>query len=336
MEESHNFKLWYFFLHYGLEGSTGTELDEEEKSLFVFLVSVVAHDVGMLQFGQFCHDCDLPLMFRNLIKHLFLHELDGNYAIFWEMVAFEDDSVVALAELFGAIDIEVGVDCLHALHCLNWRYDYQIKYHLSPYYTIHQRNYYCIRFIKKINKTGIFFNVQFSTVLIFFLLFLLLCTKIVRKTRNTVLITSSCLLILIKTQVHCFWEIYTQLQTYSSWNLITSRPSSLRLVVSNTYKYPRNKPTLYFLFWTWRIKKYSRILSFPIKLSSTVVFIWCRSKERSSFGALRCRHLQSNYIVIQSATLVIAYYMKKHELLYNQALNHVKRIRPNVNPGAGY
>ena len=35
------------------------------------------------------------------------------------MVAFEDDSVVALAELFGAIDIEVGVDCLHALHCLN-------------------------------------------------------------------------------------------------------------------------------------------------------------------------------------------------------------------------
>jgi hypothetical protein len=55
-------------------------------------------------------------MFWDLLEHLLLHEFDCDDAVFREVIALVDDSVVALAEGFGAIDVEVIADSLHALH----------------------------------------------------------------------------------------------------------------------------------------------------------------------------------------------------------------------------
>lgn len=40
--------------------------------------------------------------------------------------------------------------------------------------------------------------------------------------------------------------------------------------------------------------------------------------------------------ISRSATLVIAYYMKKYEAQFSQAIKFVKKIRPNVCPNLGF
>ena len=71
----------------------------------------------MVHFCEFSHDVDLPLVLRDLLQHLLFHELDGDDPVFTEMIAFKDDSIVALAKRFGPIDIEIVGDFLHSLHC---------------------------------------------------------------------------------------------------------------------------------------------------------------------------------------------------------------------------
>ena len=48
--------------------------------------------------SQLRHHCDLSLMFRNLLQHLFFHELDGDNSVLTEVVAFVDDPVVTLTQ----------------------------------------------------------------------------------------------------------------------------------------------------------------------------------------------------------------------------------------------
>ena len=61
-----------------------------------------------------------------------------------------------------------------------------------------------------------------------------------------------------------------------------------------------------------------------------------RPKARSSPCPLRCWHLQSTYSPIQSATLVIAYYMKKYQQAFAPAIKHVRSCRPNICPNLGF
>jgi hypothetical protein len=71
----------------------------------------------VVNFGEFCHDIDLSLMFWYFVEHFLFHKLDSNDPVLREVVALIDDSVVSLAQLLGTIDIKIVVDFLHALHC---------------------------------------------------------------------------------------------------------------------------------------------------------------------------------------------------------------------------
>ena len=42
------------------------------------------------------------------------------------------------------------------------------------------------------------------------------------------------------------------------------------------------------------------------------------------------------FIYIKSATLVIAYYMKKYKSPFKQAIGYLKKIKPNVCPNLGF
>jgi hypothetical protein len=72
----------------------------------------------MVDFGKLSHDIDLSLMFWYFLEHLFFHKLDCDDPVLTEMVSLVDDSVVALSQLFGLIDVEVIGDFIHALHLL--------------------------------------------------------------------------------------------------------------------------------------------------------------------------------------------------------------------------
>ena len=98
------------------EGSSRAELDEEVESGLVLFVAVVAHDVGVVDFGQLGHDVDLPLVLGNLLEHLLLHEFDGDDPVLTEVVAFKDDPVVALAQRLRPVDVEIVGHLLHPLH----------------------------------------------------------------------------------------------------------------------------------------------------------------------------------------------------------------------------
>lgn len=61
-----------------------------------------------------------------------------------------------------------------------------------------------------------------------------------------------------------------------------------------------------------------------------------RSQKRVSPRPLRRRHLPSNSLPTQSATLVIAYYMKKYSLAFAPAIKHVRSCRNNICPNLGF
>ena len=74
----------------------------------------------MVDLGQFSHDVDLSLVLGNLLQHLLLHKFDSNDPIFAEMVALEDHSIVAFAQRFGLVDVEIIGHLLHPLHGFQW------------------------------------------------------------------------------------------------------------------------------------------------------------------------------------------------------------------------
>ena len=74
----------------------------------------------MVDLGQLSHDVDLSLMLGDLLQHLLLHKLHSNDPIFAEMVALEDHSVVAFAQRFGLVDVEIIGHLLHPLHGFQW------------------------------------------------------------------------------------------------------------------------------------------------------------------------------------------------------------------------
>ena len=61
-----------------------------------------------------------------------------------------------------------------------------------------------------------------------------------------------------------------------------------------------------------------------------------RFEERRSPCTLWGRNIKSIYLIIQSATLVIAYYMKKYQQAFAPAIKHVRSCRPNVCPNLGF
>ena len=61
-----------------------------------------------------------------------------------------------------------------------------------------------------------------------------------------------------------------------------------------------------------------------------------RSKKRRSSRSLWSRHIKSKHPLIQSATLVIAYYMKKFKTTFAPAIKHVRSCRPNICPNLGF
>lgn len=44
------------------EGASSAELDKAVETLGVLFVTIVAHDIGMCDFGEFFHDDDFPLI----------------------------------------------------------------------------------------------------------------------------------------------------------------------------------------------------------------------------------------------------------------------------------
>lgn len=80
------------------EGPSRAELDEEIEAGLVLFVTVVAHDIGVVDFGQLGHDVDLPLVLGDLFEHLLLHKFDGDDPVLTEVIALEDNSIVAFAQ----------------------------------------------------------------------------------------------------------------------------------------------------------------------------------------------------------------------------------------------
>lgn len=65
-----------------LKGASGAELDEEVEASFVLFVAVVAHDVGVGDFGELGHDLDFPFVLWDFIEHFLLHEFDCDDPVF--------------------------------------------------------------------------------------------------------------------------------------------------------------------------------------------------------------------------------------------------------------
>ena len=118
-EESDDLELTHFFSDQLLERSSRAELDEEIKTRLIFFVSIVAHNIRMVDLCEFSHHIDFPFVFRDLFQHLLLHKLDSNNPVFTEVVTLVDDTVITLAERLGTIDVEVIINLLHALHLSN-------------------------------------------------------------------------------------------------------------------------------------------------------------------------------------------------------------------------
>lgn len=52
----------------------------------------------MIDFGEFSHDVDLPLVLGDLLEHLLLHKFDGDDPVLTEVIALEDNPIVAFAQ----------------------------------------------------------------------------------------------------------------------------------------------------------------------------------------------------------------------------------------------
>ena len=125
LEQGDHLQLRHLFVDELLQCTSWAELNEEVETSFVLFVSVVAHDVGMGDLGELGHYLNLPLVLGDLIQHLLLHEFDRDDPVFWEMIALEDHSVVALSQMLWTIDVEIIVHLLHALHfslIINFKY----------------------------------------------------------------------------------------------------------------------------------------------------------------------------------------------------------------------
>lgn len=117
-EEGQDFEFADFGCGVVLERAAVAELEEAVESFGVFFVAVVAHDVGVSDFGEVFHDEDFPFVVGVLLELFLFDELDGDDSVFGEVVALVDRAKVALAQGLGLVDVEVLVDFLHSFHLL--------------------------------------------------------------------------------------------------------------------------------------------------------------------------------------------------------------------------
>lgn len=83
----------------------------------------------MTNFGEILHHENLPFIVRVLIDFLFIYKLDRNDSVLAEMVAFVDNTELALAQSLGLVDVEIVIDLLHSFHL-----SFLIKILLIPIY----------------------------------------------------------------------------------------------------------------------------------------------------------------------------------------------------------
>ena len=132
------------------------------------------------------------------------------------------------------------------------------------------------------------------------------------------------------------WETSMPQLISNYWPSTVSGPSSPPLQDCSTWRFQQNRRTWCSRCSTSRTRKSRPTSSSPTRPSNKVFTFRCRSQERISARALRSRHLTRKLYHMQSATLVIAYYMKKYDSIFSNALKYVRKIRPNVCPNLGF
>jgi hypothetical protein len=79
------------------ERTTTAELQKAVKTVVIFFVSVVTHDIGVSDFGEVLHDEDLSFIVRVLIELFFFDKFNSYDSVFAQMVPLIDHSEITLA-----------------------------------------------------------------------------------------------------------------------------------------------------------------------------------------------------------------------------------------------